>query len=125
MTAFHDYRDLLAWQRAMSWIGGVYGVAKQLPSTERFGLASQLQRAAVSVPANIAEGHARSGSREFLHHLSIALGSLAEVETLLMVAANLGYVSQACVDPLLDDAAEIGRMTRGLQNAIRRRITNS
>ena len=118
--AYQSYRDLVAWQKARAWVRQVYQVSQRLPSDERFGLTSQLRRAAVSVPANIAEGQARSGAREFAHHVSIALGSLAEAETLLILASDLHYVDTQMIQPALDDAHEIGRILHGLLQSLHR-----
>jgi four helix bundle protein len=86
------YKLLLAWQRAVELVPQIYRLTKKFPSDELYGLTSQLRRAAVSVPANIAEGQGRRSPKEFSHFLSIARGSLAEVDTLLIVAFKLGYV---------------------------------
>ena len=79
-----------------------YQLSEQFPKTEIYGLCSQLQRAAVSIPANIAEGQGRSHTREFLNHLSVAYGSLMEVETHLEIATRLNYVDEAALPPLLE-----------------------
>ncbi len=100
-----------------------YRVAGKFPKTELYGLTSQLQRAAVSVPANIAEGQGRSHTKEFLNHLSIAYGSLMEVETHLEIAARLSYLEHATLSPLLLKTAEIGRMLNGLMHALNRKLT--
>lgn len=81
-----SHQDLIVWQRAMQLVPLVYAVARRLPVEERYALADQLHRAAVSIPANIAEGQARQHHREFIQALTIARGSLAEVDTLLMIA---------------------------------------
>jgi four helix bundle protein len=86
------YRDLIAWQKAMALVKNVYEATRDWPSVEQFGLTSQVRRAVVSVPANIAEGQGRYGSRELLHHLSVAHGSLCEVETLMLIAVDLEYL---------------------------------
>lgn len=86
-------RDLIVWRNAMDLTRMVYGMTRSWPADERFGLTAQVRRAAVSVPANIAEGHGRFSKREFLHHLSIASGSLREVETLLEVARDADYLA--------------------------------
>ncbi|MEW6679064.1 MAG: four helix bundle protein [Pseudomonadota bacterium] len=88
------HRSLNAWQQAMELVVAVYASTSTFPSNEKFGLASQLQRAAVSVPANIAEGAARNGAKEFIHFLGIASGSLSELDTLLELAHKLGYLPQ-------------------------------
>ena len=81
MSGITGYRDLVVWQEAMDLVVATYRIAARLPRGEQYGLVNQMQRAAVSVPANIAEGHGRSGCREYLHHLSVARGSLMELET--------------------------------------------
>ncbi len=117
-----SYRDLQVWQHAMDLAVECYAVSKGFPQNEVYGLVSQLRRAAVSVPSNIAEGRARQHSREFLQHLSIAYGSLAEIETLIQIAARLDYVSGEKGDELLEKTAEIGRMLNGLRKSIRDKI---
>ncbi len=112
------YKDLDVWQKAMDMVVLCYEATK----SEAYGLASQLQRAAVSVPANIAEGHERRHSREFVQHLSIAYGSLAEVETHIHIAQRLHYVGSAEVGMLLEKSAEIGRMINGLRHSIEKRL---
>ena len=89
MTALRSYQDLKVWQRALDWAQGVYGATRSWPSSERFGLTSQVRRAAVSVAANIAEGAARRTTGEFLQFIGIAKGSLAEAETLLILSERL------------------------------------
>lgn len=89
---FKSYRDLEVWQKAMDLVVMCYQITNKFPRKELYGLASQLQRAAVSVPANIAEGRERQYRREFLQHLSIAYGSLAEVETHVQIAERLEYI---------------------------------
>src|SRR5262245_14110918 len=93
------YRRLVVWQRSMDLLPAVYVVARRLPPEARYGLSDQLRRAAVSVPANIAEGQARQHRREFKQSLTIARGSLAEVDTLLRAAVVLGYVTDAEIKP--------------------------
>ncbi len=99
----------------------VYRLSSTFPADERFGLTSQICRAAISVPSNIAEGAGRSGSAEFLHHLSIARGSLMEVETQLALAARLGLVMRESVLPIWDQSQRIGQMLNKLIASLRRR----
>jgi len=99
-----------------------YQITKEFPSNETYGLSSQLQRAAVSIPANIAEGRQRQHSREFLQHLSIALGSLAELETHILIAERLGYNTDNQIKETLDKTAEIGRMLTTLRKSIEKKI---
>ena len=117
-----SYRDLIAWQKAMDFVVGCYQAAEQFPRTEQFGLCSQLQRAAVSIPANIAEGQGREHTREFINHLSIARGSLCEAETHILIAERLGYLKPESVQPLLSMSEEIARITYGLIAALERRL---
>lgn len=95
-----------------------YSTARSFPRDERFGLVSQLQRAAVSVPANIAEGNGRRHRKEYLHHLSIAKGSLNEVETLVLVAERLGYLPSETPATLINRINEVGRALTGLSRSL-------
>ena len=98
----------------MALARSVYSISAEWPAEERFGLTSQVRRAAVSVPANIAEGSGRSGSREFRHGLSVAHGSLCELETQLLIGIDLGVCEPIQGDQVLAQAAEVGRIIRGL-----------
>jgi four helix bundle protein len=113
------YRDLLVWQRGMDFVVAVYALTERLPAHERFGLAIQLRRAAVSVPSNIAEGHSRLHRGDYVHHLSMANASLAEAETQLELAVRLRYLEHCQVMPVLLQAAETGRMLSGLIRRLR------
>ncbi|MDP1912570.1 four helix bundle protein [Brevundimonas sp.] len=117
------YRDLLVWQKAIIWGEAVYAATRNWPRDERFGLTSQIRRAAVSVPSNIAEGCARRSTAEFVRFLSIARGSLAEVETQTIIAAKLGYLDQGTQTSLLEAADEISRMLAGLIAKLEERRT--
>ncbi|HKC66104.1 MAG TPA: four helix bundle protein, partial [Pyrinomonadaceae bacterium] len=86
-----NYSELIVWQKAMDLVEGIYAATKQFPKEEIYGLTSQIRRAAVSIPSNIAEGQGRKSINEFLHHLSIAYGSLREVETQILIAERLLY----------------------------------
>ncbi len=123
MAAIKSFRDLKVWEAAISLAEDVYNVSSVFPKSETYGLTQQLRRAAVSIPSNIAEGHARTSSKEFLYFISIAFGSLAEVETQLILAMRLGHVTQEKQDLLLASCGDVGRMLRGLQNAISRKLT--
>jgi four helix bundle protein len=114
-----SYKDLIAWQKAMKLVKAVYQVAQSFPREERYGLTNQLRRAAVSVPSNIAEGQARFSQKEFRHFLSQARGSLVEIETQLLISEDLGYLSEKSAQPLLQGAAELGRIINGLIAAIK------
>ena len=108
------YRDLIAWQKAMGLVRSVYEVTEEWPAREQFGLTNQVRRAAVSIPSNIAEGKGRTGTREYAHHLSIAHGSLCELETHLLIAHDLAYLASSEIERLMNQAAEVGRLIRAL-----------
>jgi len=120
-VALKSYRELEVWQKAMDLVVICYQMTKNFPKNETYGLAGQLQRAAVSIPANIAEGRQRQYSKEFLQHLSIAYGSLAEVETHVLIAGRLNYIDKAQTDDLLNKTAEVGRMLNGLRRSIQKK----
>ena len=103
----------------MDVVSDVYRLTANWPKEELYGLTNQLRRAAVSVPANIAEGQGCTGKREFLHHLSIANGSLHEAETLLLIAHDLRFVDKNTCDELLGRTAEVGRLINGLIRRLR------
>ncbi len=117
------YRDLVVWQKAVQWVDAVYSSTRDWPAEERFGLTSQVTRAAVSVPSNIAEGCARRTTADFLRFLSIARGSLAEAETQLIIGARRRYLSEAQETSLLEAADEISRMLSGLIAKLEERRT--
>jgi len=106
----------------MALVKSVYLVAGQLPSTERFGLVPQLQRAAVSVPANIAEGHGRESTRDYLRFVSIALGSISELATLLDLAMELYSLEGESYEEIRDETEQLRLMLRSLQGSLRARI---
>jgi four helix bundle protein len=114
-----SYRELIAWQKAMDFVMEIYGATKAFPRDEVYGLATGLRRAAVAIPTNIAEGQARFSGSEFFHFLGRARGFLVEVETQIMIARNLEYISPDQAQKLLDRAAELGKILNGLIGAIR------
>ena len=116
--AARGYRDLIAWQKAMNLVRDTYQLTKNWPADERFGLTLQARRAAVSVPANIAEGSGRTGVRHLRNHLSVAHGSLCELETHVLVAHDLGFVETPETDALLERSEEVGRIIRGLLKSL-------
>lgn len=115
----NSYRDLLVWQKAMELVVECYRLSEFLPKTEIYGLASQLKRSAVSVPANIAEGHGREHLGDYLHHLSFANGSLMEVETHILLAEKLNFITKAEIEISLSKSAEVGRMLAGLTRSLK------
>ena len=114
-----NHRNLRAWQQAVDLVCAVYRFTEAFPDSERYGLSSQMRRAAVSVPANIAEGFARSGTRELIHFLSIASGSLSELDTLAEVAVRLGYVSNA--GEMQQQIDDVSGLVMGLSASLKKR----
>lgn len=106
----------------MELVRHVYRIAAGFPQEETFGLRSQIQRAAVSVPSNIAEGQGRESTKEFLRHLSIAYGSLMEVETQILIAQDLKYMDEKSTFELLELSAETGRVINGLIRSLKRKL---
>ncbi|MCD0458644.1 four helix bundle protein [Roseiconus lacunae] len=111
-----DFRELIAWQKAMEMVTEVYRETRRFPKEEVYGLTSQLRRAAVSVPSNIAEGQGRLTKGEFRQFLGTAKGSLAEVETQILIAGNLGYLNNS--QPLIDRVSEVARLLNGLLRSL-------
>jgi four helix bundle protein len=104
------YQDLLVWQRSMNLVESVYRLTESFPSVEQWGLVSQMRRAAISVPSNIAEGYGRQATGEYRHHLSIARGSLLELETQILLSQRLKYLKPEDADSALKEIDEISRM---------------
>jgi four helix bundle protein len=120
-----SYRDLVAWQKAKVLVTEIYRVTHNFPKDELFGLTSQLRKAAVSIPSNIAEGRGRSSLGEFRLFLGNAMGSLAEVETQLFIAQNLQYIDEATTSSLSALSSEVGRVLNGLIASIKTRRSGS
>lgn len=116
--ATRSYRDLIVWQRAMDLMVECYAIARRLPNFELFGLASQLRRAAISVPTNIAEGNGRAHRAEYRQFLSIAQGSLNEVQSLLEGALRLGFIDATRLHRALTLVDTVGRLLTGLQRSL-------
>ena len=121
MVRSRGFRDLLVWQKATDLVVDVYDLTRSFPSDERFGLTSQTRRAAVSVPANVAEGSGRATRGEFANCLSVARGSLQELENMFEIGMRLDFIPQSRADTLFRSADEIGRMLSGLRRGIARR----
>jgi four helix bundle protein len=120
--AVQSFRDLRVWQSGMELVVGIYELTRTLPKSEIYGLSSQLQRAAVAVPANIAEGHTRNSLKEYLHFLSIARSSLAEVETYLELVQRLSFMPPDRIRPLLDLTTSTHRQLIALRNSLATRL---
>ena len=113
-----SYKDLVAWQKAMDLAELVCQVTADYPRHEVYGLGSQSRKAATSIPSNIAEGQGRRSTREFLHHLSIAHGSLCELETQILLGARLGYLREDQCGGVMSLGREVGRLVNGLYNSL-------
>jgi four helix bundle protein len=109
---------LVAWQRAVDLVEHIYRITSAWPVAELYGLANQVRRAAVSVPANIAEGQGRSSPKEFAHHLSIAYGSICEVETHLLIANRLTFIDEQTFDELIAQTTNVAKPLRGLMRSL-------
>jgi four helix bundle protein len=116
------FEDLVVWQRAMLLVRSIYKLTSSFPLDERFGLVSQMRRAAVSVPSNIAEGHARHTTREYIRFVSDAEGSLAELSTQVRIAADLGYCDDSQRSITLKELDEIRRMLNALRRSLKARM---
>jgi four helix bundle protein len=125
MAGISSYRDLIAWQKGIELVKLVYRLSRQLPSDERFGLTSQIRRAVVSVPSNMAEGFGRSSRLDFLRFLDMSVGSLNEVETQIIVCGELGFMERSGVECILELSAETQRITKGLIATISKYQKNS
>jgi len=117
------YRDLKVWQDSMRLVLSVYSATRGFPKEESYGLVSQMRRAAVSIPSNIAEGKGRMTDRDRAHFYLQARGSLLELETQILIAQQLNYISQTSAEFLLESSAEVGRMLNGLVEAISHHAT--
>jgi four helix bundle protein len=117
--SIQSFRDLLVWQKAMRLAAEAYRLAKSLPKAEEYRLTSQLLRAAASVPANIAEGHSRGTRKDYANFISIARGSLAETETILLLLVNVELLRDEQVRPVLELGSETGRMLNALLGRLR------
>jgi four helix bundle protein len=119
--AVKTYQDLFAWQKAMDLAEETYRLTRDFPSEERFGLTSQLRRAAVSIPSNIAEGHERGSTSDYVRYLHIAKGSLAEAETQIVLATRLKFLTGKVAETWLTRASDVGRLLNGLVASLRGR----
>ena len=117
------HKDLRVWQQSIEMVTSIYLMTKDFPKEELFGLVSQMHRAVVSVPSNIAEGYARGTDREKLHFLRISSGSISEIDTQLMLSLNLGYISQETYDELSEMITSIWKQLNALIGFIKNRMS--
>lgn len=122
--SLQTYRDLEAWKKSIDLVQSVYEITQHFPSEERFGLTNQMRRAAVSIPSNIAEGYGRIHRGDYLHHLSIARGSLLEVETQLIISDRLQYIARDENKAVWNQTQEIGKILNGLIASLKAKTQN-
>ena len=116
------HKDLRVWQQSIEMVTSIYLMTQSFPKDEMFGLVSQLRRASVSVPSNIAEGYARGTDKEKLHFLRISSGSMSEIETQLMLSLNLGYIDQEKYNKLLETVTSVWKQLNSLISSIKKRL---
>ena len=119
MDKILSYKDLIVWQKSMELVAKVYRITLELPAAEQWGLVSQMRRAAVSIPSNIAEGYGRQATGEYRHHLSISRGSLLELETQVLLCEKLGYLEARSTKAMEAEIEQISKMMRSLINKLR------
>jgi len=117
------HKDLRVWQQSIEMVTSIYMMTQSFPKEETFGLVSQLRRASVSVPSNIAEGYARGTDKEKLHFLRISSGSMSEVETQLLLGLNLGYIGQEKYNELSEIVTSVWKQLNSLISSIKKRLT--
>ena len=117
------HKDLRVWQQSIEMVTSIYKMTKAFPKDEIFGLVSQMRRAAVSVPSNIAEGYARGTDKEKLHFLRISSGSMSEIETQLMLSLKLGYIGQETYSELSEQITSVWKQLNALISSIKKRLS--
>ena len=114
-----SFRDLNIWKQGITLVKNTYFLTEKFPANEKFGLANQMQRAAVSIPSNIAEGHSNQYTKEYLRYLSIAIGSCAELETQAVIAGELNYISANHCDQFISNIQEISKQIKAIQKKLK------
>ena len=115
------HKDLLVWQKSIAFVTAIYNLTKSFPKEELYCIVSQIRRAAVSIPSNMAEGCARRNTKEYIQFLYVSLGSAAELETQLIISSNLGYINENDNQNILKNLEEIIRMITGLIKSLSNR----
>ncbi len=116
------YKDLIVWQKAIQLVTDVYALTKTFPADERFGIISQINRAVISVPSNIAEGWSRELSKNYLQFLRVSRGSLMEVETMILISKNLNYINEKDFIEINKKTEEVGKILQGLIKSVQQKI---
>ena len=119
-----NYRDLIVWQKSYQLCIDIYRITKDFAKEERFGLTSQIRRAAVSVPSNIAEGYGRRTTPDYIRALYVAYGSHCELETQMLLSGDLGYIKVADMKKLQEEIGEVERMLKALIKSLERKVSN-
>ena len=117
-----NYKDLIVWQKSIDLVAGIYVLLDKLPKKEMYALASQMRRAAISIPSNIAEGHERKSTKEYVNFLSIAQGSRAELETQLFLCIKLQYLSEEETKNAFELLSEISKMIKVMSKTLNREL---
>lgn len=117
-----NYKDLDVWKKSIDYVTEIYKITNSFPESEKFGLVNQMKRAAVSIPSNIAEGGSRQHTKEFIQYLYIAIGSLNELYTQLVIAFNLKYIDEIIHSSLIEVSDEIGKMISGLIKYLKSKV---
>ena len=120
-----DYKELQVWHKAIDLVVEIYKISKLLPKEETYGISDQIRRSAVSIPSNIAEGQSRNSIKEFIQFLSIARGSLAELETQLLICIKVNMLSEDNITEAQNIITEIGKMIKGLMNKLNSKLTTN
>ena len=119
-SGINSYRDLLVWKKSVGLVTNIYNLLPHYPKNEEFALTSQIKRAAISVPSNIAEGYGRNSTQDYIRFLNIARGSLYELETQLQISLNLKYIDDDKFDQMFQQSTEIAKMLTGLINRLKK-----
>ena len=120
-----SFKDLDVWKKAMQLACAIHVHTRKFPKEELYGMVSQMRRAAVSIPSNISEGHARGSSKEYLNFVSIARGSCAELETQIYLCDDFGYIHKEDIDKLLHLLSEVSRMLGGLHTSVKKKVSGT
>ena len=124
-SKIYSYQDLDVWQRSRKLVKIIYELTDTFPKSQQFGLCQQMQRAAVSIPSNIAEGQVKRATRDYIRYINIALGSLAELDTQILISFDLGYTSLAITENIRNDCSIIGRMLNKLIGSLKKTLLSS
>lgn len=122
--AVGSHKNLDVWKKSMDLVTQIYSLTKKFPKEELYGLSSQMRRAAISIPSNIAEGRSKRTTRDYVRFVNIAYGSASELETQLIIARNLGFATEAQLDAVIDELMEIGKMLYGLVISLEKKLSS-